>query len=59
MTWQRDSDPSFPPADPLLAAVRSCLAVERAPDRLRARIGAMLALEQLSAGGEPHHEGPR
>jgi hypothetical protein len=60
MTWRRNPEPSFPAGDPFFAAVRSCLAVERAPDTLRQRIGAMLALEQYPAGpGEPCREGPR
>jgi hypothetical protein len=49
-----------PSDDPFLRALQGRLRSFRAPESLRARIEAMLAVEQASgAGGEPEDEPPR
>jgi hypothetical protein len=51
MSWRRSPEVFHPRTDFFTQAVRTRLADERAPDHLRVRIGLMLALEQLAAGG--------
>ena len=49
-----------PSDDPFLRALQGGLRSFRAPESLRARIGAMLAVEQArAAAGEPDDESPR
>jgi hypothetical protein len=55
--WGRGGRPTN---DPFLRALQGRLRAFRAPESLRARIGAMLAVEQaLADAGEPEDELPR
>lgn len=56
-TWRADSGCSSD--DPFLRAIQGRMERIRAPESLRARIGAMLAVEQAHSAGEPEDDWTR